>query len=70
VDEEIGQQLLWVVRPAAVEAAGLAHQDGQHQRDEMRAALERNLKAARYAAQRARKRFDAADPENHPPRPA
>jgi DNA invertase Pin-like site-specific DNA recombinase len=64
VDEEIGRQLLRVVRPAAVEVAVLAHQDGQHQRDEVRAALERDLEAARYAAQRAGKQFDAADPEN------
>ena len=30
----------------------------------MRAALERDLEAARYAAQRAGKQFDAVDPEN------
>jgi hypothetical protein len=64
VDEEVGRQLLRALRPAAVEAAVLAHQDGQHQRDEVRAALERDLEAARYAAQRAGKQFDAADPEN------
>jgi hypothetical protein len=52
------------VRPAAVEAAVRAHQDGQHRRDEVRAALERDLEAARYAAQRAGKQFDAVDPEN------
>ena len=50
VDEEISRQLLRVVRPAAVEAAVLAHQDGRHQRDEVRAALQRDLEAARYAA--------------------
>jgi hypothetical protein len=65
VDEEIGHQLLRVVRPAAVEAAVLAHKDGQHQRDEVRAALERDLEAARYVARRAGKQFDAVDPENH-----
>jgi len=64
VDEEIGRQLLRVVRPAAVEAALLAHQDGRHEQDEVRAALERDLEAARYAAQRAGKQFDAVDPEN------
>jgi DNA invertase Pin-like site-specific DNA recombinase len=64
VDEEIGHQLLRVVRPAAVEAAVLADRDGRHQRDEVRAALERDLQAARYAAQRAGKQFDAVDPEN------
>jgi len=64
VDDEICRQLLRVVRPAAMEAAVLAHQDGRHQRDEVRSALERDLEAARYAAQRAGKQFDAADPEN------
>jgi hypothetical protein len=64
VDDEIGRQLLRVVRPAAVEAAVLAHRDGQHQRDEARAALERDLEAARYAARRAGKPYDAVDPEN------
>jgi DNA invertase Pin-like site-specific DNA recombinase len=64
VDEEIGRQLLRVVRPAAVEAAVRAHQDGRHRRDEVRAALERDLEAARYAAQRAGRQFDAVDPEN------
>jgi DNA invertase Pin-like site-specific DNA recombinase len=64
VDEEIGRQLLRVVQPAAVEAAVMAHHDRQNQRDEVRAALERDLEAARYAARRAGKQFDAVDPEN------
>jgi DNA invertase Pin-like site-specific DNA recombinase len=64
VDEEIGRQLLRVVQPAAIEVAVLAHQDQDRQRDEVVAALERDLEAARYAAQRAGKQFDAVDPEN------
>ncbi|MEM5373491.1 hypothetical protein V4C53_47400, partial [Paraburkholderia azotifigens] len=32
--------------------------------DEVLAALQRDLQAARYAAQRAQKQYDAADPEN------
>jgi hypothetical protein len=64
VDEEIGRQLVRVVRPAAVEAAVLAHRDERHRRDEVRAALERDLEAARYAAQRAGKQFDAVGPAN------
>jgi DNA invertase Pin-like site-specific DNA recombinase len=64
VDEEIGHQLLRVVQPAAVEAAALAHQNERHRQDEVRAALERDLEAARYQAHRAGKQFDAVDPEN------
>lgn len=64
VDDEIGRQVLEVVRPAAVEAAVLASRQERQQRDDVRGALERDLQAARYAAERARKQFDACDPEN------
>jgi DNA invertase Pin-like site-specific DNA recombinase len=64
VDEEIGRQLLRVVQPAALEAAVLAHQEEQRQQDEVLVALQHDLEAARYAAQRAWKQFDAVDPEN------
>jgi hypothetical protein len=64
VDDEIGRQVLRVVQPAAVEAAMAAHEEDQHQHDEALAALQRDLEAARYAANRAWKQFDAVDPEN------
>src|SRR5437899_6766023 len=64
VDEALGREILRVVQPGAVEAAVLASQEAVHQRDEVREALERDLEAARYQAQRARKQFDAVDPEN------
>ena len=64
VDEAISQALLEVVQPAAVEAAVLASQDITRERDEVLAALERDLEAARYAAHRASKQYDATDPEN------
>jgi DNA invertase Pin-like site-specific DNA recombinase len=64
VDEEISRQIRRVLQPAAVEAAVLAHREEQQHRDEVQAALERDLEAARYAANRAWKQFDAADPEN------
>lgn len=64
VDDKIGRQVLRVVQPAALEAAVLAYQNEQRHEDEVRAALERDLQAARYAAQRAGKQFDAVDPEN------
>lgn len=64
VDEEIGRQLLRVVQPAALEAAMAAHEQDRHRCDEALAALQRDLEAARYAAHRAGKQFDAVDPDN------
>jgi hypothetical protein len=64
VDEAIAREILRVVRPAAIEAAVMASEDEAHKCDEVVAALERDLEAARYSARRAQKQFDAADPEN------
>jgi DNA invertase Pin-like site-specific DNA recombinase len=64
VDETIAQEVLRVVQPAAVEAAVLASEEEARKQDEVFAAWGRDLEAARYAAQRAQKQFDAADPEN------
>ncbi|HEY7158639.1 MAG TPA: recombinase family protein [Gemmataceae bacterium] len=64
VDEAIRRELLRVVQPAAVEAARLAGLQAEQTRDEVLSALERELEAARYAAGRSAKQFDAADPEN------
>jgi len=64
VDETIAQEVLRVVQPAAVEAAVLASQEEARKQDEVLEAWGRDLQAARYAAQRAQKQYDAADPEN------
>ncbi|MFV0535654.1 MAG: recombinase family protein, partial [Cumulibacter sp.] len=64
VDEAIGHQVLRVAAPAGVEAAVVASQQQERQRDEVRAALERDLTAAQYQARRAGKQFDACDPDN------
>jgi len=64
VDAAIAQQVLRVVQPAAIEAAIMAQQDEANKQDEVVAALERDLEAARYAAGRAQRQFDAADPLN------
>jgi DNA invertase Pin-like site-specific DNA recombinase len=64
VDEAIRREVLRVVQPGAVEAARLAGLQAEQTRDEALAALERELEAARYAAGRAARQFDAADPEN------
>jgi hypothetical protein len=63
-DEAIGREVLRVVQPAAVEAAILASKEQLQKRDQVVAAPERDLQAAHYAARRAQKQFDAADPEN------
>lgn len=64
VDDIIGKQVLAAVQPAAVEAAVLAGKEQKQIQDEVRAALQRDLEAARYAAQRAQRQYDASDPEN------
>jgi len=56
--------LLRVVQPAAVESAIMASEEEARKRDEALEALKRDLEAARYAAQRAQKQYDRADPEN------
>ena len=42
----------------------LASEEEAHQRDNVLETLRRELEAARYAAQRAQRQYDAADPEN------
>jgi DNA invertase Pin-like site-specific DNA recombinase len=64
VDAVIAAQVLRVVQPAAVEAAILAQREEAKRQDEVRDALDRDLEAARYAASRAQRQYDAADPEN------
>jgi len=64
VDDSISKQVLEVVRPVAVEAAVLAHEEQSRMQDDALAALHRDLEAARYGAQRAQRQYDAADPEN------
>lgn len=64
VDDTISKQVLAAVQPAAIEAALLASEEQIQHQDDAIAALERDLEAARYAAQRAQRQYDAADPEN------
>jgi DNA invertase Pin-like site-specific DNA recombinase len=63
-DDAIGREVLRVVQPGAIEAAILASEEQAEKRDQVTAALQRDLEAAQYAARRAQKQFDAADPEN------
>lgn len=64
IDEAIAREVLGVVQPAAIEAAILASEAEVNQQDQVATALERDLKAARYAARRTHKQYDGADPEN------
>ena len=64
VDEAIGREVMRVVEPAAIEAAALAVTEDNRRQDRLVDALLLELKAARYAAERAWKQYDAVDPEN------
>lgn len=64
VDEGISKEILRVVQPLAIEASMLAREEASRQRDDILNALNRDLEAARYAAERAQRQYDAADPEN------
>jgi hypothetical protein len=64
VDDAIAAEILRVVQPGAVEAAMQAQQQELQHRDEVRAALMRDFEAARFAADRAFRQYDATDPQN------
>ncbi len=64
VDDAVEAALLALVRPAALQAAQAAEAQAAARRDEAREALTRDLEAARYAADRAFRQYDAADPAN------
>jgi hypothetical protein len=64
VDDAIEDALLTVVGPGAIAAAVSAQTEATDRRDQVREALERDLEAARFAADRAFRQYDAADPAN------
>ena len=64
VDDAIEEALLRVVEPGAIAAAIEAEAQVANRRDQVRDALMRDLQAARYAADRASRQYDAGDPEN------
>ena len=64
VDDAIEAALLQVVEPGAIAAAVGAEAQAADRRDQVREALLRDLEAARYAADRAFRQYDAADPAN------
>src|SRR3954468_219348 len=64
VDDAIEEALLSVVGPGAIAAATAAAKEAGERRDQVRDALSRDLEAASYAADRAFRQYDAADPAN------
>lgn len=63
-DEAVVKEVLRVVEPAAVEAARRAAREAAEKRGDAIRALELELQAARYTADRAWRQYDGADPEN------
>src|SRR5262249_22118089 len=64
VDDAIEAAILKVVEPGAIAAAIEADAQEAARRDEVRDAVMRDLEAMRYAADRAFRQYDAADPAN------
>jgi len=64
VDDASEEALLRVVVPRAIAAATDAAKQASQRRDQVREVLGRDLEAARYAADRAFRQYDAADPTN------
>ena len=64
VDGAVSQALLSALRPAALQAAFEAYEKGTQQGSRKIEALELALQQARYESQRARRQFDAVEPEN------
>jgi hypothetical protein len=64
VDAAMAKEILRVVQPAAVDAAVIASDAAARQQDDVLTAWTRELEAARYAARRAQKQYDATDPDN------
>ena len=62
IDDAIEDALLTLVGPCAIAAAVAAEGEASQRRDQVREALQRDLEAARYAADRAFRQYDASDP--------
>ena len=64
VDEAIGREVVSVLTPAAIEAALKSASDVAGKHNELERAVELELEQAEYEAERARRQFDAVEPEN------
>jgi len=64
VDQAVNGEVLRVLRPGAIQAALETRREQSQQQDQVVRALELELKAAHYAADRAGSQYEAADPKN------
>jgi hypothetical protein len=64
VDEAVGAEIVRLLQPLGVEAAARAITDSEHQSAEKQRQIELALEQARYAVTRARRQYDAVDPDN------
>lgn len=64
VDQAVARAVLEAIEPAGIEAALKAMDQLEQQGDEQCRSLNMALEKARYEAQRARRQYDAVDPEN------
>jgi DNA invertase Pin-like site-specific DNA recombinase len=64
LDRAVAQSVLAAIQPAGIEAAIKLAECAQVEDDEKRKALELALERTRYEEQRARRQFDAVEPEN------
>jgi DNA invertase Pin-like site-specific DNA recombinase len=64
VDELIARQVLLALEPAAVELALEAETEIQREQDRLEKHWQQELERARYKTQRARRQYDAVEPEN------
>jgi DNA invertase Pin-like site-specific DNA recombinase len=64
VDQVVGVEIVRLLQPLGVEAAVRAITDCEHQSGEKQRQLELALEQARYEAVRARRQYDAVDPDN------
>lgn len=64
IDARVGDELLAVVRPGAIDASLRAVAEDRATQDHAVDAIEAELEAAQYVVTRAWRQYDAADPEN------
>ena len=64
IERAVYEQVLAAIQPAGIQAALAALDQAQEAHEEKRRSLELALEKARYEAGRARRQYDAVDPEN------
>jgi hypothetical protein len=64
LDDLVATQVLAALKPAALELSLAAADDLQHERARLHRVRQQELERARYEAERARRQYDAVEPEN------